>query len=201
MPDQTLDNTLNDAALESVTAEVQSKPSKSGSPTDQKIADLESQLREASERALRTQAELENYRKRAQREMADERKYALVPLIRDLLPVIDNLERAIEHTQTRSASEGNPPSAANKPSELAALADGVQMVASQFEATLKQHGCERIATVGTEFDPNLHQALAQEPSNEHPAGTVSRAMQAGYKLEGRTIRPAQVFVSTGPATK
>jgi molecular chaperone GrpE len=182
MPEQTMDNTLNDAALESVAA-------------DQKIADLEAQLREASERALRTQAELENYRKRMQREIADERKYAVVPLVRDLLPVVDNLERAIEHTQARSASEGNAAG------DVASLLEGVKLVATQLETVLKQHHCERIPAVGEPFDPNLHQALAQEPSNEHPAGTVSRAYQSGYKLEGRVIRPAQVFVSTGPATK
>jgi molecular chaperone GrpE len=193
MPDQTIDNTLNDAALESVTAETQARPAKNASPSDQKIADLEAQLREANERALRTHAELENYRKRMQREMADERKYAVVPLVRDLLPVIDNLERAIEHAQARSASEGSTAG------EVASLLEGVKLVAQQFETVLKQYQCERIPAVGETFDPNLHQALAQEPSNEYPAGTVSRAYQAGYKLEGRVIRPAQVFVSTGPA--
>src|SRR5688572_27091012 len=77
-----------------------------GAAADEKIADLEAQLREANEKALRSHAELENYRKRAQREMADERKYALVPVVDDLLPVVDNLQRAIEATQTRSVSEG-----------------------------------------------------------------------------------------------
>jgi molecular chaperone GrpE len=193
MPEQTFDKTVNDAALESVTAEVQTKPSKNGSPAEQKIAELESQLREAGERALRTQAELENYRKRMQREMADERKYADVPLARDLLPVVDNLERAIEAIQARAGSEGKVSG------EVTSLLDGVKLVASQLEAVLKSHQCERIEAVGAAFDPNFHQALAQEPSEEHPAGTVSRSMQAGFKLHDRVIRPAQVFVSTGPA--
>jgi molecular chaperone GrpE len=72
------------------------------------------------------------------------------------------------------------------------------MVATQIDAVLKQHGCLPIETVGTPFDPNQHQAIAQEPSTEHPAGTVTRATQVGYKLHDRVIRPAQVFVSTGP---
>ncbi len=198
MPDQITDNTLNDSALESVTAEVQAKP-QSDSPTDQKIADLQSQLHEANERALRTQAELENYRKRMQREMADERKYAVVPLVRDLLPVIDNLERAIEAGTRAEESTASVPNA--EPRTQNPLLDGVKLVATQLESVLKQHDCVRIESEGTPFDPNLHQALAQEPSDKHPAGTITRAVQAGYKLAGRVIRPAQVFVSTGPATK
>ena len=183
---------------------------------DLRIAELETQLKDASERTLRAQAELENYRKRAGRELKDAERFALVPLVRDLLPVVDNLQRAIDATPTRSVSqgaiptrsvsegaiptrsvsEGAPPSDADK--ALASLLEGVQMVAAQFDAVLSQHGCKRIETVGTPFDPNQHQAIAQEPSTEHPAGTVTRATQVGYKLHDRVIRPAQVFVSTGP---
>jgi len=202
MPEQVTDNAVNDAALESVTAEVPLKESSGkkpagGSPADKKLADLEQQLREASERALRANAELENYRKRAQRELADERRYAVVPLVRDLLPVVDNLERAIEaaDTQARSASQSN---AAATAADLSHLLDGIKLVTSQLENVLKAHHCVRIETVGTTFDPNQHQAIAQEPSDEHPAGAVTRAAQVGYKLYDRVIRPAQVFVSTGP---
>ncbi|MDX1944455.1 MAG: nucleotide exchange factor GrpE [Pirellulaceae bacterium] len=150
---------------------------------EQKTAELESQLREANEKALRTQAELENYRKRMQRELADERRYAVVPLVRDLLAVVDNLERAIE--------------AAQKSSEGTGLLEGVKMVATQLDTILKQHQCVRIETVGVPFDPHQHQAIAQEPSDQYPAGTVTRGVQSGYKLYDRVIRPAQVFVSTG----
>jgi molecular chaperone GrpE len=150
---------------------------------DLKVAELQAQLKEASDRALRTQAELENYRKRAQRELADERRYAVVPLVRDLLPVVDNLQRAIDAAQQTTEGQG--------------LLEGVKLVVTQLEAVLKQHGCLPIETVGTPFDPNQHQAIAQEPSTEHPAGTVTRATQVGYKLHDRVIRPAQVFVSTG----
>jgi ATP-binding cassette subfamily F protein uup len=97
-------------------------------------------------------------------------------------------------TPTRSVSEG-----ASGPISGAGLLEGVKMVAAQFEAVLKQHGCTPIETVGQPFDPNQHQAIAQEPSNEYPAGTVTRAAQIGYKLHDRVVRPAQVFVSTGPA--
>ncbi len=151
---------------------------------DLRIAELEAQLKEAGDRALRVQAELENYRKRAQRELAEERRYAVVPLIRELLPVVDNLQRAID--------------AATQTSDGQSLLSGVQMVVAQLEAVLKQYGCQRIETVGTPFDPHQHEAIAQEPSTEHPAGAVTRATQVGYMLHARVIRPAQVFVSTGP---
>ena len=72
------------------------------------------------------------------------------------------------------------------------------MVLTQLETILKSHQCVRIETIGAPFDPNVHEAIGQEPSSEHPAGTVTRAFQGGYKLHDRTIRPAQVFVSTGP---
>jgi len=197
------DNDVLDAALESVAAEVQSKPKKDG-PTDNKVADLEQQVREANDRALRSHAELENFRKRSQRELVDERKYAIVPFAKDLLSVVDNLERAIEaankqaDTLARSANEGKP---ASTSSDITHLLDGVKMVASQLESILKQHGAVRIDTVGTPFDPNFHQAISQEPSDEYPAGTITRAFQSGYTLHDRVIRPAQVFVSTGPAAK
>ena len=163
-----------------------------GGAADQKIADLEAQVQEATQRALRTQAELENYRKRMKREMDDERRYAEQQLVSHLLPVVDNLQRAIDATLTRRASEGGDGSHAG-------LLEGVKLVAAQLEAVLKQHHCEPIEAVGQPFDPNQHQAIAQEPSDQHPAGTVTRAAQVGYKLHDRVIRPAQVFVSTGPA--
>jgi molecular chaperone GrpE len=195
---ETQNNNATDQALESAAA-------------DSRIAELEAQLKDANERALRAQAELENFRKRAQRELADERRYALVNPIRDLLPVVDNLQRAID-----AAAQSSPhaprevlPTGAHAPHEqivsrsetttMTSLLEGVKLVAGQLESVLKQQGCEPIATVGTTFDPNLHQAIGQEPSTEHPAGTVTRSFQGGYKLHDRVIRPAQVFVSTGPA--
>jgi molecular chaperone GrpE len=144
------------------------------------VAKLQQDLTEANEKFLRGQAELENYRKRIRREMEEERRYALLPFAKDLLTVVDNLERAIA-----SGQEGQ------------GLLEGVKMVSAQLQNVLNQHQCVRIETVGQPFDPNVHQAIAQEASNEHPAGTVTREAQSGYKLFDRVIRPAQVFVSTG----
>jgi molecular chaperone GrpE len=186
MPDNT-NTAAADAAFEAADTLPLGGDAGSQSSADEKIGKLEAELREANEKALRTQAELENFRKRSQRELADERRYAVVPLVRDLLGVVDNFERAIEAAQQTGGGQG--------------LLDGVKMVATQLEAVLKQHQCVRIETVGAPFDPNQHQAIAQESSDQHPAGTVTRAAQSGYKLYDRVIRPAQVFVSTGPAAE
>ena len=105
-------------------------------------------------------------------------------LIRDLLPVLDNLQRAI---------------AAEQGSENNGLLQGVQMVADQLTMTLDQHHCKNIAAEGEPFDPMRHEALLQQPSDEHPAGTVMQVAQTGYQLHDRVIRPAHVIVSQGPA--
>lgn len=144
---------------------------------------LESNLREANERILRGQAELENYRKRMRREMEEDRRYAVLPLVQELLSVVDNVQRAID--------------AASQAPDATGLLEGVKMVNAQFQGVLKNHNCVPIETVGQPFDPNFHQAIAQEASTEFPSGTVSRCAQVGYKLHDRVVRPAQVFVSTG----
>lgn len=154
-------------------------------PSSPDFAGLQKDLADANERLLRSQAELENFRKRSRREMEEERRYAILPFARDLLPVVDNLERAIGAAQQADGSAG--------------LLEGVNMVAAELQNVLAQHQCVRIEAVGKPFDPNLHQAIAQEPSAEYPEGTVSREAQVGYKLYDRVIRPAQVFVSTGAA--
>jgi molecular chaperone GrpE len=146
---------------------------------------LRTELAEAGDRTLRLQAEFENYRKRAQRDAAEERKYAALPLISDLLGVLDNLDLALQ--------------AAEKSGGDKALVDGVRMLAGMFTAVLAQHHCKRIEGVGLPFDPNLHQAIGQEPSNDVSAGHITRVMRYGYQLHDRVVRPSDVFVSTGPA--
>lgn len=148
------------------------------------LTNLRGELNEANDRFLRSQAELENYRKRARRELEDEKRYAALPLLRDLLHVLDNLDRAIE--------------AAEKNQNSGSLLEGVKMVAVQLNTYLEQHHCRRIPAVGLTFDPHQHEAIAQEPSVEHAAGTVTRVARHGYQLHDRVVRPAQVLVSLGP---
>lgn len=142
---------------------------------------------EARDRLLRTQAELDNYRKRARKELEEERRYANLPLLGDLLPVLDNVGRAIE--------------AAEKTPDVASLVEGVKMVAQQLEGVLNRHHCRRIEALHKPFDPHLHQAILQQPSADHPSGTVLQVAQEGYQVHDRVLRPAQVIVSAAPSAE
>ncbi|MEC9002692.1 MAG: nucleotide exchange factor GrpE [Planctomycetota bacterium] len=143
--------------------------------------DIHEQLEEAQQRALRHQAELENFRKRMRREMEDQQRYSGIPLIRDLLPALDNLRRAVESAEPTEANDG--------------VLSGVRMVCEQFEGILAKYQCCRIESEGAVFDPNLHEAVVQQPSAEHEAGTVIQEIQAGYRLLDRIVRPSQVMVA------
>lgn len=145
------------------------------------VESLQAELDAARDRVLRVQAELENYRKRAQRTLEDERRYACLPLMRDLLTVVDNLQRAIDAAQQNEGAAG--------------LLEGVTMVAEQLRLILKQHHCEEIPADNARFDPNLHEAIAQFPSEEHEPGQVTQVTQTGYQLHDRVIRPSQVIVA------
>jgi len=145
------------------------------------IEALREELEAAKDRALRSQAELENYRKRAVREMQDLHRYANLPLMRDLLPVLDNIDRAIE--------------AAEKTHDTASLLDGVKMVARQFADVFEKHHCTEIEALDQPFDPHLHEAISQQPSDDHPPGTVVMVTQPGFQLHDRVVRPSQVIVS------
>ena len=174
-----------DLALEEAIDEVLDKTRETDQATDE-VGQAKRAVSDAEQRALRAQAELENVRKRMRREQQEERKYATMPMLRDLLPTIDNLERALSAINTDECPPG--------------LLQGVQMVASQIIDVLAQHHCQRIDPVGQPFDPMQHEAVGQQPSDEYPAGTVTEVMQTGYILHDRVIRPAQVFVSTGPGS-
>jgi molecular chaperone GrpE len=146
--------------------------------------EMTAELAAANDRALRLQAEMQNLRNRTSREIAEERKYAALPVVRELLPVVDNIDRAIE--------------AAEKAGEAENLLAGFRLVRQQLETVLSQNHCAPIEALGQPFDPNLHQAILQQPSPEAPAGTVMMVTQSGYRMHDRVVRPAQVIVSSGP---
>ena len=179
-------NNPNDAALEAAMSGERPQPAQGDEDLETRLAQLDGELRRANNEVLKAQAEFENFRKRMRREMEEESRYAALPLINELLPVIDNLERAEQAAEQGGATGG--------------LVDGVKMVISQFDAALAKYGCQKIEALGQEFDPHVHMALSQEPSAEHPSGHVSRVLQSGYKMHDRVVRPAQVFVSTGNPT-
>ena len=145
------------------------------------IERLRAELAAARDRELRCHAELDNYRKRAARELEDRLRYANLGLLRDLLPVVDNADRAIE--------------AAEKNADAAALLEGFKMVSAHLCDALARHHCRRIEALHAPFDPHKHHAVMQQPSAEHPANTVLMVTQNGYQLHDRVVRPSQVIVS------
>ncbi len=154
------------------------------SPADAALAEMAAQLATARDRELRLLAELDNARKRAEREIAEERRYANLPLMRDLLPVLDNVFRAIEAAEKSPGAES--------------IVQGMRLVAEQLENVLRKHHCVRIEANGAAFDPHQHEAIAQVASKETPAQHVAAVALQGFRLHDRVVRPSQVVVSSGP---
>jgi molecular chaperone GrpE len=146
----------------------------------QQLADAQAEARANHDRFLRERAELENFKKRMQREKAEALRFASEPLIRELLPVVDNLERAVEH------GGGNDQS----------VLDGVRLVLKSLLELLDRHGVKRIDAVGEPFDPARHEAMAQVASAEHAPNQVVAQHHSGYLLHDRLLRPALVTVSS-----
>ncbi len=142
---------------------------------------------EAEKRVLICQADLENFRRRKNRETADQIRYASLPLVENLLDVVDNLSRALE-------------SAGQDAEDPTSLHQGVEMVGDQLQTILANYGCTTIPAIGEPFDPNLHEAIRTQP-DEAPSNTIIHEVQAGYKLHDRVVRPAKVIISSGPAAQ
>ncbi len=148
------------------------------------VEDLEQLRTKAGERdkflelLQRTKADFDNYQKRIHRDLEQERRYAFTPLATDLLPALDNLERAL--------------AAAKKDS---ALAKGVELVRGSLLEALKRHGISRIDAEGQPFDPHLHQAVMQQPAPDKPVNSVLQVLEPGYRYHDRVLRPAKVIVS------
>lgn len=155
------------------------------------LAKVKAERDEARDRALRALAELENFRARSNRLASEASKYASFDLAKAILPVWDDLGRAIE------AAEAAPDGVIN----AEALVDGVKMVYNKFLETLAKNGVERIEALHKPFDPNFHESIASIPNDEHPKDTVIVETQAGFKLRDRVVRPAQVVLAapTQPA--
>jgi len=152
---------------------------------------LTAALQEAAEsrdRALRALAELENFRRRADRERQETAKYAIASFARDFLPVVDNLRRGLDSVSAEDRK-------ANR--ALDTLASGMELTEREMLAALERHGIQRIDPLGQPFDHNLHQAMFEVEDAAVPAGFVAQVMQAGYVLHDRLLRPALVAVAKG----
>jgi molecular chaperone GrpE len=148
---------------------------------EEEIAALKDQL-------LRAMAEIENTRRRSQRELNDTRKYAVAEFARDLLALADNLERAMASAKASDDEAG----------DQSALVEGVELTERQFRQILEAHGIRRIEAEGQKLDPNLHQAMMQIDDAEAEPGTIVEVVQVGYTIHDRLLRPAMVAVAKAP---
>jgi molecular chaperone GrpE len=148
------------------------------------------EVKQLQDRILRQAAEMENTRKRLEREKSEGINFANECLIRELLPVIDNLERALQHGE--------------KDTKCKDLLEGIKMTLKNFGDVLGKFGCTPFESVGKTFDPNFHEAVMQQESSEYPEKTILQELQKGYTLRDRLVRPAMVIVSknsqASPAT-
>lgn len=139
----------------------------------------EAKAAEESERYMRLMAEFQNFKKRAAKEKSDIHAYANEKLMNELLPVLDNFERALE----------------TKTDEVEGYAKGMELIFQQMKSALENHGLKEITALGEDFDPNKHSAVMTEETEEFESGKVSKVFQKGYELNGRVIRPSMVAVS------
>lgn len=161
------------AEVESLRAQIELSAAKGRETLDK--------LKEEHDRFLRAAADLENYRKRAAREREEVQKYGIEKVVKDLLPAVDGLDRAL------AAARGDDP-----------LAEGVRLVRAALEQALARHGVVAFSALGEKFDPALHEALMQVPSADRPAGTVVMEHARGFKMHERLLRPAMVGVAVAP---
>ncbi|MDY6838155.1 MAG: nucleotide exchange factor GrpE [Thermodesulfobacteriota bacterium] len=153
-----------------------------------RLKTAEAKAEENYERVLRVTADFENYKKRVEREMNDFRKFANESLVKEMLPIVDNLERAI-----CTGKKGNEDA-------LEALRQGVEMTLKGLMDGLKKFGVVPVDALKKPFDPNFHQAVSQEETERFPENTVCQELQKGYMLQDRLLRPAMVVVSRKPDT-
>ncbi len=161
-------------------------------PASDKPAETDKLAQEAvenRERWLRALAEMENLRRRTEREVADARSYGVTALARDLVAVADNLRRALDAVpvEAREAADAG----------MQALVEGVELIDRELLKTLEKHGVKKLSPRGEKFDPNFHQAMLEIPDPSVPAGTVVQVMQEGYTIGERVLRPALVGVAKG----
>lgn len=154
-------------------------------PAAEAQPDQAAEVARLRDQLLRTAADFDNYRKRSRREQDEAQKRGQTQVVKDLLPVFDNLERAAQH--------------ADSATEVKAVADGLRIVLKQFTDTLEKMGIKRVQAVGLPFDPTVHEAIQQLESADHAAGVVLHEVQAGYSFGDQLVRAAMVVVSKGPA--
>jgi len=154
---------------------------------EDKVESIKQEAKENHDRLLRVSAEFENYQKRAAREMNDFRKFATESFVKAMLPVVDNLDRAIESSSNDKHADSS-------------MLEGVNMTLKEILKVFEQFGVKPFESVGKTFDPSLHQAVMQEETETHPENSVVKELQKGYMMHDRLLRPAMVVVSKTKTT-
>ena len=154
---------------------------------EDKVESIKQEAKENHDRLLRVSAEFENYQKRAAREMNDFRKFANESFVKAMLPVVDNLDRAIESSSNDKHADSS-------------MLEGVNMTLKEILKVFEQFGVKPFESVGKTFDPSLHQAVMQEETETHPENSVVKELQKGYMMHDRLLRPAMVVVSKTKTT-
>lgn len=185
-PNAANDDPLSDDAIAEAIAKSADNEAESESDKDEELSKLKDQV-------LRLAAELENTRRRADREKVDVSRYAIANFARDLLGVADNFERALQ-------AIGDEPAPEVGPETVSGLVAGLRMTEKELLNVLERHGVKRISPKGEKFDPNLHQAVAQIPGGDVPSGHVVDVAQPGFTIKDRVLRAAMVTVSNGQPT-
>jgi molecular chaperone GrpE len=160
-------------------------------PDEGSVEALTKDVADAKDKMLRTLAEMENLRKRTQREVVDARTYGIAAFARDVLDIADNLQRALDAVPLEAREAADP--------GLKALIEGVEITERSLHKTLEKNGVQKIEPLGEKFDPNFHQAMYEVPDSTVPSGTVVQVIQAGYTIGERILRPALVAVTKGGA--
>jgi len=167
-----------------------------GAPSDRtatleaEVAKLQQQISDLTDRMLRAHAEMDNLRKRAEREKQETAKYAITKFARDTVEVADNFERALNAVPEEAAAQND---------QLKALLEGVSMTEREFLKVLERHGVQRVSPKGEQFNPHFHQAVMERHDPSIASGTVVEVFQAGYVIDDRCLRPAMVVVARGGA--
>lgn len=188
------ESTPIDAWAESMAEELEATASGSDDPdshddgatgADGSTASAASELAQWKDMAMRARADLDNFRKRMAQESTDARRYANAALLEELLPILDNFQFGLQAAEADAGARN--------------ILVGLNMVAGQLNNFLRDQGVEEVAAVGQAFDPNVHEAVGQQPDVQVAEGVIISQVRRGFKLRDRLLRPATVIVSTGPS--
>jgi molecular chaperone GrpE len=182
-PSAELEEAMREAAEAVEAREGARRDPKDRSEAAAELAAAQAEVERLKDAQLRLQADFENHRKRALRDRQEAHKFGHENLVKDLLATVDNLERAIEHARSSGSAD------------FEAMLQGVELVRREFLGALSKHGVTAVEADGERFDPEFHEAMAQEIDDSVPAGTVVKVFEKGYRIWDRLLRPARVVVS------